>query len=413
MENLVVLVELPPASSPQGVLMAENLPHVIWLSDTEKSDAAESAAQVKTLRETACNLVGAVLNRAPEPLIKNRFVRWFGYSSYLWIAASFPLQAQETATTSHLPDAPRAEVSGEHIAALSHARAPWQERLTLGPGDVLNLHLYGEPELTRSEVAVSPDGTITYLEALDVPAAGLTVDELRARLDSELSKYRREPRTIVVPVSYQSKKYFMLGGVAEKGAFTLERPITLLEAISRSRGLETANVDGNIVEMHDFSRSFLSRNGRRVPVDFERLFLRGDLTQNVQLAPGDYVYVAPGDLKEVYVLGEVGAPGIVSYTHGLSAIGAIAGRGGFTTRAWQKRVLVVRGSMQNPETFILNTSEVLSARGAGFEMQARDIIFVSSRPWAKAEDLLDIAITAFLEAAVITWTGQTITPIIR
>src|SRR6185503_6276726 len=52
-------------------------------------------------------------------------------------------------------------------------RAAWQQRLTVGPGDVLTFALYGQPELNRTEVAVAPDGTVSFLEAHDVMANGL------------------------------------------------------------------------------------------------------------------------------------------------------------------------------------------------------------------------------------------------
>src|SRR5205807_3077259 len=113
-------------------------------------------------------------------------------------------------------------------------RAAWQQHLTLGPGDVLTFNLYGQPELTRTEVAIGPDGRVSYLEAQDVLATGLSVDELRQKLDAEISKYRRAPRTIITPVAFKSKKYFMLGKVTTKGVFTLDRPLTVLEALARA-----------------------------------------------------------------------------------------------------------------------------------------------------------------------------------
>src|SRR5262249_55190609 len=91
-------------------------------------------------------------------------------------------------------------------------RAAWQKRLTLGPGDVLNFALYGQPELSRMEVAINPDGRVSFLEA-EVMATGLTIDELRAKFDTELGTVRRAPHTIIAPVAFRSKKYYMLGKV--------------------------------------------------------------------------------------------------------------------------------------------------------------------------------------------------------
>jgi len=67
-------------------------------------------------------------------------------------------------------------------------RAAWQERLTLGPGDVLNLSLFDMPDTTWPEVVIRPDGRLTFLQARDIVASGLTIDELRAKLDG-----RRDP----------------------------------------------------------------------------------------------------------------------------------------------------------------------------------------------------------------------------
>ena len=56
-------------------------------------------------------------------------------------------------------------------------------------------------------------------------ATGLTIDELRAKMDEALAKYYQNPRTIITPVAFHSKKYFMLGAVANKGVYTFDRPL--------------------------------------------------------------------------------------------------------------------------------------------------------------------------------------------
>jgi len=66
----VILVDLPPASVPEAVLLAENLPQVLWLVDSGKSKAAETRLHLETLRHARCKLVGAVLNHEPVSLMK-------------------------------------------------------------------------------------------------------------------------------------------------------------------------------------------------------------------------------------------------------------------------------------------------------------------------------------------------------
>ena len=432
-DNIVILVELPPASVPEAVLLAENLPHLIWLADSS-SNALETRTQVETLRLARGNLVGAVLNRARSPLFDGRFARWFacwalfatlGLSPQALFAqndappyrnidakqeAAPPTTKMEekpdVAPPPPAPVEPRQDVPPATFSVSSTTqRAPWQQRLTLGPGDLLNLSLFGAPELTREEVPVGPDGKISFLEAQNVTAAGLTIDELRQRLTDEIGKFRRSAQPIVQPASYRSKKYFVLGKVVQKGVFILDRPITIIEAVARARGLEIGLADRNLVELADFSRSFVSRRGRHLPVDFEKLFLEGDLTQNIPLEPDDYLYFPAGDLKEVYVLGEVRQPGSNIFSEGAGALAAIAAHGGFSERAWRGRILIIRGSLNKPETFIVNANDVLSAKAPDFKLQPKDIIYVSSRPWIRVEELLDTAASAFVESAAVTWTG--------
>jgi protein involved in polysaccharide export with SLBB domain len=106
------------------------------------------------------------------------------------------------------------------------------------------------------------------------------------------------------------------------------------------------------------------------------------------------------------VLGEVLRPGPVAFRTGLGAVGAVAARGGFSEKAWRHKVLVVRGSLNKPEAFPINTADVVKARAADFKLEPRDIVYVSARPWIKVEEVLDAAATAFIEAVVITWGGK-------
>lgn len=69
-DNLVLLVELPPASVPESVLLAESLPQIIWLVDSGKASIRETKEQLETMRHARCQIVGAVLNHEPEPIIK-------------------------------------------------------------------------------------------------------------------------------------------------------------------------------------------------------------------------------------------------------------------------------------------------------------------------------------------------------
>lgn len=305
-----------------------------------------------------------------------------------------------------------APVSAPLSAAKTALRAPWQERFTLGPGDELIASLFDANEAKRAEVVVGPDGRINFLEAENVMATGLTVDELRTKLDAELAKFYRTPHTVITPVAYRSKKFVVMGSVVNSGIFPMDRPTTVIEAVARAGGLETGIYKRSTVELADLTRSFLVRRSERVPVDFERLFQRGDLSQNAALEPGDYLYIGAASANEIYVLGQVGDPGVVAYANKPTVISAIAARGGFSGKAFQGRVLIVRGSLNNPQTFVVDVAAIMAGKAPDFKLQQRDIVYVSVSAWKLAAEVLDNAARAFIQAMTVTATSRNVGPII-
>jgi protein involved in polysaccharide export with SLBB domain/capsular polysaccharide biosynthesis protein len=396
-DHLAIFIELPPASGADCVLLAEKLPNILWLAESGRSGASETFADLETLRAARCHLVGAVLNRERAEPVRGRFSRWIGIPAML-LAASLSLPA------------PRASAQDAFSVVGPARQADWQRHLTLGPGDVVSFHFFGAPELTREEVPIGPDGRISYLEADNILAAGLTIDELRGRVNDELGKYRRAPQAYVTPDVYHSKKYYMLGTVVATGIYYLDQPTTIIEAVARSRGFVTGESHGDTVETTDFSRSFLERRGQRMPVDLERLFRHGDLSQNIALEPDDYLYFPPAAAGQIYVLGEVLQPGALAFDADTTTLSAIAARGGFTDRAWKKRVLVVRGSLDHPQALTVDVGGALNGQAPNLALEPGDLVYVSSRPWAKAMDLLDHAAQAFVESTVVTWTGINVGP---
>lgn len=467
-ENLVIFVELPPASVAEAVLLGSNLPNLVWLTESGVADATETREQLETLRHARCNLVGAVLNRESSVSVRRRFPRWvdsfatmfmllacgltFSTSFTSNVSAAAPsyselppaspglaprpiypdiprvapqpapiapqpapvIPQQPTAKPEPVPDNTEPALAAQPTPQNTNAsfsivnpaqRAEWQRHLTLGPGDVLNFGLFDHPEMARTEVPIRPDGYVGYLEADNVLASGLTIDELREKMDQALSQFRRAPRTLITPVAFRSKKYYMLGKVMTKGVYILDRPITVLEAVARAHGLENGLVDRNIIDIADFQHSFLARGGKRINLNFEKLFQDGDLSQNIAIEPDDYLYFPSAAAQEVYVVGEVRLPGPVTFTPDTTIMAAITSRGGYTDRAYKARVVVVRGSINSPQAIAVDTHAILNARAPDFQLRPRDIIYVNSRPFIKVEELADLAATAFIQSLITSWVG--------
>jgi protein involved in polysaccharide export with SLBB domain/capsular polysaccharide biosynthesis protein len=407
--NVAVLVELPPVNRLESVMLAETLPHVFWLSESGATRKSEVTDLIATLRLAQVNLAGALLNRFTGPLAK---LYKLARLSILLILAPLLVSAAKGGEAAGPLPSPKNTNEVFSAVAAGPQLAPWQQRLTLGPGDIVDLSIYGKKQFNRFQVPIGPDGRISYLQASGVLAAGLTIEELRDKLTAALSNYYRHARVIVTPFAWRSKKYYLLGTVVDRGTYYLDQPMTIIEATSRARGIATGLLEHNTVEIADLSRTFLVRQGKRVPVDFVKLFQQGDLSQNVQLEPGDYIYFPSASVNELYVLGAVALPGTVGVTEKASVISVITTRGGFTPKAYKQRVLVVRGSLNQPETHIVDVGAVLSGKAKDFLLQPQDIVYVADRPWARVEELLDMLIKAFIITATAEWVNMNVSPLI-
>jgi len=415
--SLVCLIELPPAQTTDTLLMAAALPQVLWLASSGLSRSTEAAAVLDDLRQADGRVAGAILNREPRAFSRLPNLEKFGLLLLATAMLGFcrPGSAQTVGSPGTVSMA-IADSDDDQAAAGPHsfgavASAP-REPLKLGPGDVLDLSLYGTADSTRSGVTINPDGTISYLNAQNVPAAGLTVDQLRERLNEQIRKNFRTARVVINPVAFRSRKYYLLGTIMDRGAYYLDRPITIIEAVAKARGFSTGLYMQNTVELVDLPRAFLMRGGKRMPVDFQKLFSQGDLSQNLLLEAGDYMYFPSSSINEVYVLGSVVSPGPIGVTPNATALSVIIVRGGFAEKAFRKRVLVVRGSLDKPKTTIVDCDAILAGRAKDFLIEPKDIIYVADKPWARAEELLDMAAAAFTQAAIATWTGGNLGPFI-
>lgn len=374
--NTLILIVLPSVHEPESLVISESLPNLLWAAASGRSLVSRIQDALLLYKHAGCRLVAAVLDQAPslKPAVLAKF-------AMLLMLGMSTLNAGET--------------------------------LLLGPGDAVNINMPGFEGHERKEITIGPDGRLTYLQARDVVAAGLSVDQLREKLAKELRRYYRSAKVVVTPFTFQSRKVYVLGKIVKKGAINLDRPMSVLEVVAQAGGLETGLFQQNTVELADLGRSFLMRGQTRMPVNLEALFMRGDMSQNIQVESGDYLYFPSANSNEIYVLGDVkmqGTQGLLAHT---SVHSAIAQAGGFTAKAYTQRVLVIRGSLDKPERFVVDMNDVLTARDKGFRLEPKDIVYIADRPWARAEELLNIAINSFIQGAVSSWTRANIGPYIE
>ena len=292
------------------------------------------------------------------------------------------------------------EVSVEHFDftgtnAVAQQEVPMDSAYRLGIGDVLAISIYGEDGSLR-EVPVDPSGNVSFLMIGTLPAAGRTIDELRADLQKRVSANLARGLAQVVPVRFGSQSYTILGELNYPGTYPMEGHTTILDAIAKARGIRTGYFRNSTAEMADYRNATLLRNGRVVPVDFEALVSRGDATQNVELRTGDILNIPSSLVRNIYVLGEVNFPRTVGFVSSLSLVQAISEAHGLKGTS-DGRIVVVRGSLARPDARMVQFEKILSGKDPNLPLAPGDIVYVPPRRLALLREAVEAAITGFAD----------------
>ncbi|MEM7013237.1 MAG: SLBB domain-containing protein, partial [Verrucomicrobiota bacterium] len=194
-------------------------------------------------------------------------------------------------------------------------------------------------------------------------------------------------------VKVQSATYSVMGQVQRPGVYELPRPTNVLDAISLAGGVRSTTINTRTQNLADFRRSVLLRDGKIIPVDFEALIEQGDMSQNVYLQPGDYVYLPTKGTEKVYVLGNVNKPGSVPYSSELTFVKALAIAGGPRPSTFRRGLLLIRGANSpTPQVAPINMVEVLHGNALDFHLQPGDVLWVPRSPWEKLMEYANVAV---------------------
>jgi polysaccharide export outer membrane protein len=165
------------------------------------------------------------------------------------------------------------------------ASVPLPAGYTIGTDDVLSIVFWRDKDMS-ADVVVRPDGKISLPLLNDVDAAGLTPEQLRAKLTEAASKFVTEPNATVVVKEIKSRKVFIPGNVAKPGPYPLNGDMTVLQLVAVSGGLLEYADAKNILVMRN-------ENGRQESYKFNYndVTHQKHLEQNISLKPGDTVVV--------------------------------------------------------------------------------------------------------------------------
>lgn len=261
-------------------------------------------------------------------------------------------------------------VDSESISVESMPAVAGDPIYRLGHGDRVLVNVFGEPDLDALNVQVAATGDVQLPILGRVHIAGLSLNEVQELLELEYSKHFIDPWVVVQLTASLSRPVYLLGAFNAAGVIQMERPTSVIQALSAGEGLmETAYVRG----------ARLIRDGQVAAVDIHGLLNQGRMDQNVWLEAEDTIYV-PGmqDLR-IYTLGAVSSPGAQPITNGpLTLAQAISHAGGpVRAQANLKQVRVIRArSPVDGELYVVDFKRILNGESFDMPLEPGDIVYV-------------------------------------
>ncbi|HLE62381.1 MAG TPA: polysaccharide biosynthesis/export family protein, partial [Pyrinomonadaceae bacterium] len=258
----------------------------------------------------------------------------------------------------------------------------------LGPGDVVDVRVFGQPDLNAT-AEVDSDGNISSLPFLETPIAAKCRTEKQVQKDiaTAYGKYIKSPQVSVRITERKSRQpATIFGAVRQPTRVQMQRKVRLNELMAASGGF-TERLAGTIQILHTepIMCPEPGEEAQAKPIDGASVPLQvinvadlkaGKIEANPYIRPGDYVVVT--EAEPVYVTGSVTSPQGVFMRDKLTLTLAIAMVGGVKREAKSSDVRIIRqkpGSTQQ-ETIRVDLAAIKKNLKPDVLLQPYDVIEV-------------------------------------
>ena len=258
----------------------------------------------------------------------------------------------------------------------------------LGPGDVLDVRVFGQPELS-SNVQVDSDGNLSSLPFLEKPilAKCRTDKEIQKDIALAYAKFINNPQ-VSVRISERNSRQpaTVFGAVRQATRVEMKRKVRLNELMAVSGGF-TERASGTIQILHTEplmcpepgeEADAAPIDGTKIPLQIVKIseLRAGKIEANPVIRPGDYVLVT--EAEPVYITGSVMSPGGIFLRDQLMLSRALAMVGGARKEAKLSDVRIYRqvpGSA-NQEVITVDVAAIKKNQKPDVLLQAYDVIEV-------------------------------------
>jgi protein involved in polysaccharide export with SLBB domain len=224
--------------------------------------------------------------------------------------------------------------------AVALERAVGSTTYMLGPGDRLAIHIWrpGKPPNTF-DLTVPLEGRLFLPVLGDVRVAGLTIAQVKQRIDGLLRQRLRAFEATILLTGLRSFRILLIGEVQRPGYLTATAVTRLSEVIAETG----VNPIGSMrtIEVR-------TERGERHTVDLYRFLARGSVPDNPLIAEGLTITVQRR-FATVEIRGAVGRPGRYELKRGETLKDLLFYAGGPTTDAYRPRLHLVRIDERSPD----------------------------------------------------------------
>ena len=259
------------------------------------------------------------------------------------------------------------------LATLAHAQEPQQQQQTapssesqsssldiqgsraylLGPGDVLDIRVFGQPELSTSHAQIDSEGNLSSLPFLEtpIPAKCRTDKQVQKDVAAAYAKFINNPQVSVRVAERNSRQpATVFGAIRQSSRIEMKRRVRLNEIIAVSGGF-TERASGTIQILHTEplmcpepgeEEAAKPLDGTKLPLQIVKIneLRAGKPEANPVIRPGDYVLVT--EAEPVYITGAVASPNGVYLRDQLTLSRALAMVGGTRKEAKLVEVYIYR-----------------------------------------------------------------------
>ena len=281
-----------------------------------------------------------------------------------------------------------------------------QQTYVLGPGDVVEVKVFGQPDLNAT-AQVDGDGNLSSLPFLDaISATCRTEKQVQKDIAVAYSRLIKDPQVSVRVIDRKSRQPAQVSGaVRTPGKIPTERKLRLNELIAASGGI-TEKAAGTIQILHTESLlcpgpgeevEALPVAGTAIPLQIVKISDLQAGSVNPIIRSGDLVLVT--EAVPVYITGSVISPGSVMLTDKLTLSKALGMVGGTRKEAKLSEIKIYRQKGNAPQDVLkVDFEAVKKSQQPDIFLQPYDVIEVTDTGFWEGTNVLKVLAGIFLRS---------------